>query len=77
MEMSGDRLPLVPESVMPYSASNTKRIGSTVRADASGAAGASAPVYTVEYVRDADTPDAVMRSEFARIMAGIKVLETR
>jgi hypothetical protein len=63
---------------MPYSANSTKRIGGTVRAGAATAAGpgAAAPVYTVEYVRDADTPDAVMRAEFARIMAGIRILET-
>jgi hypothetical protein len=67
-----------PWNGMPYSANSTKRIGGTVRAGAATAAGpgAAAPVYTVEYVRDADTPDAVMRAEFARIMAGIRILET-
>jgi len=65
-----------PWNGIPYSASNTKRIGGTVRAGA-GPASSNAPVHTIEYVRDADTPDAVMRSEFARIMAGIKVTENR
>ncbi len=73
-----------PWNAVPYSASSTKRIGGIVRGDSgaslnagSGSASSSAPVYTVEYVRDADTPDAVMRREFARVMAGIKVTESR
>lgn len=65
-----------PWNGVPYSASGTKRIGGTVRPAARVVSG-GAPVYTVEYVRDADTPDAVMRREFARIMAGIEVTESR